>query len=92
MIKLIGKRVAVMPEAAKETTISGLIIPDSAQENTIKAVVLAVGPGTLLADGTYSPLTVKEEDMILFNKKSGYPITSGVNCIIINEDDILVIL
>jgi len=44
-IKPLADRVLVQPEAADETTASGIIIPDTAKEKPQRGKVIAVGNG-----------------------------------------------
>ena len=44
-IKPLADRVLVQPEAAEETTASGIIIPDTAKEKPQRGTVIAIGNG-----------------------------------------------
>jgi chaperonin GroES len=76
-----------------DRTSGGLFIPDNAKEKPLEAVVIAVGSGKLLADGTIHPLAVKAGDRILIAKYSGSEVKLvGKDHIIVREDDVLGIL
>ena len=49
----------------------GIHLPDVAQEVPVEGVVMAVGPGVLLEDGSRSPMDVKPGDHVVFKKYSG---------------------
>ena len=74
-------------------TAGGIIIPDSAQEKPSQGVVVAVGSGTRVDDGSVTPLDVKEKDTVLFGKWSGSEVTiDGEELLIMKESDILGII
>ena len=71
-------------------TSGGLFIPDNAREKPLEAVVIAVGSGKLLANGTIQPPSVKAGDKILIAKYSGSEVkVVGKDHIIVREDDVL---
>jgi chaperonin GroES len=85
---ILAKRVA---EATH--TSGGLFIPDNAKEKPLEAVVVAVGSGKLLANGTLQPIDVKSGDKILVAKYAGSEVTLvGKDHIIVREDDVLAVL
>lgn len=87
-IKPLADRVLVQPEAAEETTSSGIIIPDTAKEKPQRGTVVAVGNGK-----KDEPLTVKAGDTVLYGKYSGTEITvDGVEYLIMRESDIFAIV
>jgi len=77
----------------KESVKGGIIIPDTAKEKPQEAVVVAVGNGKVLENGTKLALEVKEGDHVLFGKYSGTDIkVDGEEYLIVREDDVLGIL
>ena len=88
-IKPLSDRVLVRPDAAEETTESGIIIPDTAKEKPQRGTVVAAGPGKV-ENGTKIDMSVKEGDKILYGKYSGTEITlDGEEFLIMRESDIL---
>ena len=86
----LADRVLVKRVESENKTKSGLFIPDSAKEKPAEGLVLAVGNGKSLDDGTRAELQVKEGDRVLFGKYSGTEIKiEGVEHLILREDDIL---
>ncbi|MEY2931800.1 MAG: hypothetical protein RL033_2549 [Pseudomonadota bacterium] len=76
-----------------EKTAGGLYIPDTAKEKPLEALVIAVGSGKILDNGTTQALTVKAGDKILIGKYSGSEVKlEGADHLIIGEDDVLAIL
>lgn len=47
---------------------SGLVIPKKYQKRKNTGKVLAVGPGYRNDDGSYTPLSVKVDDVVMINK------------------------
>jgi chaperonin GroES len=77
----------------EEKTKGGIIIPDTAKEKPIEGLVISVGNGKLLDDGTVRSLDVKAGDHILFGKYSGTEVKiDGEEHLILREDDILGVL
>lgn len=87
-IKPLADRVLVQPEAAEETTASGIIIPDTAKEKPQRGTVVAVGTGK-----KDEPITVKAGDTVLYGKYSGTELTvDDVEYLIMRESDIFAIV
>jgi len=86
-------RVIVRRVKAEEKTQGGLIIPDTAKEKPVEAIVLAVGNGKVLENGTVRKLDVHEGDRVLFGKYTGSEVKlDGEDALILREEDILGIL
>ena len=89
-IKPLGDKVIVKRVEAEETTAGGIVLPDSAQEKPKRGVILAVGNGRLLDDGTRSEMQVKKNDEVLFTSYAGTEIKmGGEDYMIMDENDIL---
>jgi chaperonin GroES len=89
-IRPLQDRVIVKRVKEEEKTKGGLFIPDTAKEKPIEALVVAVGNGKVLEDGTIRKLDIKEGDRVLFGKYSGNEIKlDGEEVLILREDDIL---
>jgi chaperonin GroES len=77
----------------KESIKGGILIPDTAKEKPQEGLVVAVGNGKILENGTRISLEVKEGDRVLFGKYSGTDIKlDGEEYLIVREDDVLGIL
>jgi chaperonin GroES len=84
---------AFCSSGSKRNVKGGIIIPDTAKEKPQEAVVVAVGNGKILENGTKLTLEVKEGDHVLFGKYSGSEIkVDGEEYLIVREDDVLGIL
>ena len=89
-IRPLQDRVIVKRVKEEEKTKGGLFIPDTAKEKPIEALVVAVGNGKVLEDGTIRKLDIKEGDRVLFGKYSGTEVKlDGDDVLILREDDIL---
>ena len=86
-------RVLVKRVSAEQKTAGGLIIPDSAKEKPQEALVVAVGAGRTLDNGTVRAPSVAVGDKILFGKYTGDEIKlDGEEMLILREEDILAVL
>lgn len=93
MIRPLYDRILAQRLDEQDRTSAGLFIPDSAKEKPLEAVVIAVGSGKLLANGTIQPIAVKAGDKILIAKYSGAEVKLvGKDHIIVREDDVLGVL
>ena len=68
--------------------IGSIIVPDVAKEKIASGVVLAVGPGRRLGDGTLRPVEVNVGDRVLFERYSGQEIKIGAleRLLVMHED------
>ena len=82
--KPLADRVLIEPAPAKETTMSGIIIPDTAKEKPLMGTIVAVGPGK-----SDESMTVKVGDAVLYGQYSGTEIKiDNGNYLIMKESDI----
>jgi chaperonin GroES len=92
-LRPLGDRVVVQPTPGDETTKSGIVIPDTAQEKPREGVVLAVGPGRVLDDGTREHMDLKLGDKVLYAKYSGTEFKlNGDDLLIISHKDVLAVV
>ena len=86
-IKPLADRVLVLPAAAEEKTIGGIIIPDTAKEKPLKGEVVAVGDGT-----KDEKMILKKGDTVLYGKYSGteYEL-EGTKYLIMRQNDVLAV-
>jgi chaperonin GroES len=89
----LGDRVVIEREESEERTAGGIYLPDTAKEKPSRGVVVAVGDGRLLKDGTRAPMQVKKGDHVLFSSYAGDTIKIGDDeYLLMREDDVLAIL
>ena len=89
-IRPIGDKVILKRVDAEEKTAGGIVLPDTAKEKPKRGVILAVGNGRLLDDGTRSDMQVTKNDEVLFTSYAGTDIkVGGDEYMIMDESDIL---
>jgi chaperonin GroES len=72
------------------TTTGEAVIPDAAKEKAVQGIVVAIGNGKILEDGTVRPQDLKVGDRVLFSQYAGTEIKlDGVSHLMFREDDIL---
>lgn len=85
--------VIVTRAKADDVSKGGIYIPPTAQEKTSEGVVVAVGTGIVLENGTVRPLDVKPGDKVLFDKYAGGDVTiHGEEFVVMRENGIICIL
>lgn len=86
-------RVVVKRSEAETQTSSGLIIPDTAAEKPEQGTVIAVGTGRRNSEGAVIPMTLKENDKVLFGKFGGQTVKiKGEEYVVLREDEIYAVI
>lgn len=79
--------------AEEEKTSTGIILTGTVIQESNKAIVVAVGSGKTLEDGSKLPMEVKVGDEVIFNKNSCTDITyNGINYKVTSEREIMFIV
>ncbi|MBQ9243778.1 MAG: co-chaperone GroES [Proteobacteria bacterium] len=92
-VRSLQDRVLVKRVESETRSAGGIIIPDTAKEKPLEGIVIAVGEGKRLEDGTLIAPEVKAGDRVLFGKYAGTEIKVGTeDHMILKESDILGIL
>lgn len=92
-IRPLHDRVIVKRVEEETTTAGGIVLPGSAAEKPSQGMVLAVGNGKRLDNGTVRALEVKVGDKVLFGKYAGNEVkVDGEEVIVMREEDIMGIL
>ncbi len=90
-VKPLEDRVLVKPVEPETVTASGLYLPESSKEKPIHGVVVAVGPGKRLDNGTIATMSVSKGDTVVY--AAGYGTTevevNGVEHLIMREAELL---
>lgn len=93
MLKPLGDRVIVKVEEQEEETVGGIVLASNAKEKPQTGKVVALGEGTLADDGKRIPLSVKEGQVVMFDKYAGSEVKfEGENYLIMHEKDIMAIV
>lgn len=92
-IRPLHDRVIVKRVEEETTTAGGIVLPGSAAEKPSQGLVLAVGNGKPLDNGTLRALEVKVGDKVLFGKYAGSEVkVDGEEIIVMREEDIMGVL
>ncbi len=94
MLKPLADHVVVEVVTKEEKTASGIFLPDTAaKEKPQTGVVIAVGAGKLLENGTRVAPEVKAGDEVVFAKYSGSEVKlNGKDYLILSERDLLAVI
>lgn len=86
-------RVVVKRIEADTKTSTGIIIPDNVAEKPDQGIVLAVGVGRRTEAGTLVPMSLKENDKVLFGKFAGQTVKiQGEEVLILSEEEIYAVI
>lgn len=89
----LGDRVVVEREGSEEKTAGGILLPDSAKDKPARGVIVSVGEGRLLDDGSRGALQVKPGDRVIFSSYAGETFKVGEQeLLLMREDDILAVI
>ncbi|MCF8006319.1 MAG: co-chaperone GroES [Methylovulum sp.] len=92
-IRPLHDRVIVKRVEEETTTAGGIVLPGSAAEKPSQGIIMAVGNGKALDNGTVRALEVNVGDKVLFGKYSGNEVkVDGEELIVMREEDIMGIL
>jgi len=92
-LKPLGDRLIVEVLEEEETTVSGIVLPDTAKEKPKEGVVVSVGSGKLLENGSRAQFQVKEKDRIIFSSYAGTEVkVDGEEYLVLAEDDVLAVV
>lgn len=92
-LKPLGDRIVVKAAPHEEKTKGGLVLPETVKEKPVEGIVVAVGEGKVLENGTRQPMDVKVKDKIIYSKYSGTEVKlDGEEFLIISERDVLAVV
>ena len=92
-IQPIGDRIVVERESSEEPTAGGILLPDSAKDKPSRGVVVSVGTGRLLDDGSRSELQLKVGDRVIFSSYAPEELTvNDQEYLLMREDDVLAVI
>ena len=92
-LRPLGDRVVVKPTPREEMTKSGIVLPDTAKEKPQEGMILAVGPGRILDDGSREAMDVAVGQKVLYGKYAGTEFkVDGDELLIVSQKDILAIV
>ena len=89
----LGDRVVIRRDESEEKTAGGLYLPETAKDKPARGIVVSIGDGRVLDDGTRSKFTVKEGDKVVFLSYAGEDFKFGEDeFLLMRESDILAII
>ncbi len=92
-IRPLADKVLVQRTEAADISAGGIVLPDSAKEKPAEGMVIALGNGRLLDDGSRTEFTVAKGNRVLFTSYAGTEVEwDGQEYLIMSEDDILGII
>jgi chaperonin GroES len=92
-VRPLGEKVLLKRLEAEQKTKGGIVLPDTAKEKPQKGIVLAIGDGRLMKDGTRAAFQVAKGDKVLFSSYAGTEVKiDGEEYMLMDETDILAIL
>lgn len=93
MLKPLADKIIIQVVAKEEVTKSGIVLPGTAQEKPQEGVVIAVGAGRVLDNGSRVTPDVKVNDKVVFAKYSGTEFKcNNQEYLIVSEKDILAVI
>ncbi len=93
-MKPLGDHLLVKLVKEEEVTASGIVLPDTVdKEKKAEGVIIAIGPGKLLENGSRAAMEVKVGDRVLIKKWGGDEVeVEKQEYKIVSQEDILAIL
>jgi len=93
-IRPLHDRVIVERQEVESKSAGGIVLTGSAAEKSTRGVVLAVGKGRILENGTVLPLDVKVGDTVIFAEGYGTKTEKidGKEVLVMPENDIMAIV
>lgn len=86
----LGDRVLIKQSEAQTKSAGGILLPENAKEKPREGIVIALGTGKLLDDGTRSEFSVETGDRVLFSPYAGAPVKhEGEEFLVVREEEIL---
>ena len=92
-IRPLNDKIVVKRVEAESKTKGGIVLPDTAKEKPKEGVVVSVGSGKLLENGSRAQFQVKEKDRVIFSSYAGTEVkVEGEEFLVLSEDDVLAVI
>jgi chaperonin GroES len=92
-IRPLNDKIVVKRVEAESKTKGGIVLPDTAKEKPKEGVVVSLGHGKLLENGSRAQFQVKEKDRIIFSSYAGTEVkVEGEDFLVLSEDDVLAVI
>lgn len=93
MLKPLGDRVIIEVKEEEEKSVGGIVLTAASKEKSQTGVVVAVGDGRTLDNGTKLPVSVETSQTVMFEKYTGQDVKyDGKEYLIVHEKDIIAIV
>ncbi|MDT2813554.1 co-chaperone GroES [Vagococcus carniphilus] len=93
MLKPLGDRVIIEVKEEEEKSVGGIVLTAASKEKSQTGVVVAVGDGRTLDNGTKLPVSVEINQTVMFEKYTGQDVKfDGKEYLIVHEKDIIAIV
>jgi len=92
-IRPLNDKIVVKRLEAETKTKGGIVLPDTAKEKPKEGVVVSLGSGKLLENGSRAQFQVKEKDRVIFSSYAGTEVkVEGEEYLVLSEDDVLAVV
>lgn len=95
-IRINGARLLVKEEKLEDEMKSGIVVTGRSKQQTNKGIVIKVGDGAMLENGTKVPVNIKPGETVIYSSFSGSPIKEKADdpeqFLILNERDVLCVI
>jgi chaperonin GroES len=92
-IRPLNDKIVVKRLEAETKTKGGIVLPDTAKEKPKEGVVVSLGSGKLLENGSRAQFQVKEKDRVIFSSYAGTEVkVDGEEYLVLSEDDVLAVV
>ena len=93
MLNPLGDRVIIEVKEEEEKSVGGIVLTAASKEKSQTGVVVAVGDGRTLDNGTKLPVSVEINQTVMFEKYTGQDVKfDGKEYLIVHEKDIIAIV
>jgi len=92
VMRPIADRLIIRADAKETKTSGGIVVPDASADKPQQGIVVAVGPGRLMTDGTRLPMQSVVGDRVLFSTYTETITIDNEQLVLIREDDAYAIL
>ena len=92
-LKPLGDRIVVKAAPHEDMTKGRLVLPETVKEKPVEGIVVAVGAGKILENGTRQPMDVQVDDKVIYSKYSGTEVKlDGEDFLVLSERDVLAVV
>ena len=92
-IRPLNDKIVVKRVEAEAKTKGGMVLPDTAKEKPKEGIVVSLGSGKLLDNGSRAEFQVKAKDRVIFSSYAGTEVkVEGEELLILSEDDVLAVI